>query len=129
MADVLEKKTETSNLLYQVVLELPDINRSILAFLILHLKKYIAIVTNIYCKIIIRLLFFLYSVADSPKCCMDYNSLAIVFGPTIVGLSSTCLDDLHIKSEVIFNVRKVILKIFTFKVFIKIKTRLNYKTV
>lgn len=35
---------------------------------------------------------------------MDYSNLAIVFGPTIIGLSSTCLDDLHIKSEVMFQV-------------------------
>lgn len=52
-------------------------------------------------------IFFLYSIASSPKCCMDYNSLAIVFGPTIVGLSSTSLNDLQIKSEVIFNVREI----------------------
>lgn len=50
------------------------------------------------------LLFMVFRVASSSKCNMDYNCLAIVFGPTMVGVTSTSLDDLHIKSEIIFKV-------------------------
>jgi len=35
---------------------------------------------------------------------MDYKCLAIVFGPTIVGVTSTSLDELHIESEIVFEV-------------------------
>jgi len=35
---------------------------------------------------------------------MDYKCLAIVFGPTIVGITSTSLDELHIKFEIVFEV-------------------------
>lgn len=35
---------------------------------------------------------------------MDYESLAIVFGPIIVDLSSICVDNLHIETEIIFKV-------------------------
>lgn len=47
-----------------------------------------------------------YRVGSTPKCSMDYKCLAIVFGPTIVGVSSTSLDDLQNKSEIIFKVNK-----------------------
>jgi len=40
----------------------------------------------------------------SSKCNMDYKCLAIIFGPTIIGVSSTSLDELHIKSEIVFEV-------------------------
>lgn len=50
---------------------------------------------------------------------MDFNCLAIVFAPTIVGLSSTSLNDLHIKSEVIIKVRKVTVMVFMSKLFAK----------
>lgn len=39
---------------------------------------------------------------------MNNNSLAIVFGPTL-GISSISLINLHITSEVIIEVRKVVL--------------------
>lgn len=35
---------------------------------------------------------------------MDYKCLAIVFGPTIVGVKSTSLDELYTKSEIVFEV-------------------------
>lgn len=35
---------------------------------------------------------------------MDYESLAIIFGPIIVDQSSICVDDLHIETEIIFKV-------------------------
>lgn len=40
MADALKKNEETSKSLSQIVLELPSVSRSTLAFLILHLQKY-----------------------------------------------------------------------------------------
>ncbi|XP_025413460.1 rac GTPase-activating protein 1-like isoform X2 [Sipha flava] len=83
------KANDVSDSLRQGVLELPVSNRKILAFLILHLQK----------------------VASSSKCSMDYNCLAIVFGPTIVGLSSTNLDDLQIKSEIVSEVLIELLKL------------------
>ncbi|XP_060835117.1 rac GTPase-activating protein 1-like [Rhopalosiphum padi] len=89
MTDALKNKNNVSKSLCQSVSELPHSNRNILAFLIVHLKK----------------------VASSSKCNMDYNCLAIVFGPTIVGVKSTSLDDLHIKSELIFKVIIELLKL------------------
>ncbi|KAM4609409.1 rac GTPase-activating protein 1 [Polymixia lowei] len=50
-------------IMYQAIGELPKANRDTLAFLMLHLQK----------------------VMKSPKCQMDKNNLARVFGPTIVG--------------------------------------------
>lgn len=65
-------------------------------------------------------LFYLYRVASSPKCSMDYNCLSIVFGPPIVGLSNTCLNDLKVKSTMVFKVSNVSLKILVFFMSMKI---------
>uniref|UniRef100_A0A2H8TPW1 Rac GTPase-activating protein 1 n=1 Tax=Melanaphis sacchari TaxID=742174 RepID=A0A2H8TPW1_9HEMI len=89
LTDALKNKNNVSKSLCQSVSELPQSNRNILAFLIIHLQK----------------------VASSLKCNMDYNCLAIVFGPTIVGVTTTSLDDLHIKSELIFKVVTELLKL------------------
>lgn len=40
---------------------------------------------------------------------MDYDSPAIIFGSTIHGFSSASSNDLHITSETIFKVSKVVL--------------------
>ncbi|KAL5236100.1 hypothetical protein ACI65C_003510 [Semiaphis heraclei] len=87
LTDALKNKNDVSKSLCQVVSELPHKNRNILAFLILHLQK----------------------VALSSKCNMDYKCLAIVFGPTIVGVKSTSLDELHIESEIVFEVIRELL--------------------
>ncbi|VVC32237.1 Rho GTPase-activating protein domain,Protein kinase C-like, phorbol ester/diacylglycerol-binding [Cinara cedri] len=87
LADALKKDNGS---LSEGVIELPPINRKILAFLILHLQN----------------------VINSPQCCTDYNSLAIVFGPIIVDLSSPiCINDLHIETEIIFKVLMELLKL------------------
>lgn len=87
LTDALKNKNDVSKSLCQVVSELPHTNRNILAFLILHLQK----------------------VALSSKCNMDYKCLAIVFGPTIVGVKSTSLDELYTKSEIVFEVVRELL--------------------
>ncbi|CAI6358523.1 unnamed protein product [Macrosiphum euphorbiae] len=86
-ADVLKNKNDVSKSLCQVVSELPHTNRNILSFLIIHLQK----------------------VAISSKCNMDYKCLAIVFGPTIVGVTSTSLDELHTQFEIVFEVIRELL--------------------
>ncbi|CAH1725131.1 unnamed protein product [Aphis gossypii] len=91
LTDAFKNKNNVSNSLCQTVSELPHSNRNILAFLIIHLQK----------------------VASSSKCNMDYNCLAIVFGPTIVGVTSTSLDDLHIKFELISKIVIELLKLPT----------------
>ncbi|XP_060875414.1 rac GTPase-activating protein 1-like [Metopolophium dirhodum] len=87
LTDALNNKNDVSKSLSQVVSELPHTNRNILAFLILHLQK----------------------VAMSSKCNMDYKCLAIIFGPTIIDVPSTSLDELHIKSEIVFEVVRELL--------------------
>eukprot|EP00066_Takifugu_rubripes_P026739 XP_011616005.1 PREDICTED: rac GTPase-activating protein 1-like [Takifugu rubripes] len=52
-----------TSILYQLVSALPNVNRDTLAFLLLHLHK----------------------VMKSPRCQMNQNNLACVFGPTVVG--------------------------------------------
>lgn len=69
-------------------------------------------------------LIFIFRVASSSKCNMDYNCLAIVFGPTIVGVTSTSLDDLHIKFELISKVSNQVCHYF-FKIEIIDKTETN----
>ncbi|XP_034025328.1 rac GTPase-activating protein 1-like [Thalassophryne amazonica] len=59
----MEASDNSAAVMYQVVGELPKANRTTLAFLMLHLQR----------------------VMRSPKCQMDQNNLARVFGPTIVG--------------------------------------------
>ncbi len=59
--------TDGEAALCQAVSEMPRPNRDTLAFMILHFQK----------------------VTESPACKMDSNNLAIVFGPTIVGFSSS----------------------------------------
>jgi len=54
---------------------------------------------------------------------MDYNCLAIVFGPTIVGVTSTSLDDLHIKFELISKVSNQVCHYFFLK--LKLLTKLK----
>lgn len=46
LTDALKNKNDVSKSLCQVVSELPHNNRNILAFLILHLQKYIIIINN-----------------------------------------------------------------------------------
>ncbi|GFX16736.1 rac GTPase-activating protein 1 [Trichonephila clavipes] len=53
-------------LLYDAICDLPNSNRKILAFLLLHLQK----------------------VADSTECKMPHENLAKIFGPTVVGYST-----------------------------------------
>ncbi|XP_070783274.1 rac GTPase-activating protein 1 [Enoplosus armatus] len=62
-ASELADEDNSSAVMYQAIAELPKPNRDTLAFLMLHLHK----------------------VMKSPKCQMDQNNLARVFGPTIVG--------------------------------------------
>ncbi|XP_060858295.1 rac GTPase-activating protein 1-like [Metopolophium dirhodum] len=85
--DVLKNKNDVSKSLCQVVSELPHTNRNILSFLIIHLQK----------------------VAISSKCNMDHKCLTIVFGPTIVGVTSTSLDELHTQFEIVFEVIRELL--------------------
>eukprot|EP00102_Acyrthosiphon_pisum_P024062 XP_016661272.1 PREDICTED: rac GTPase-activating protein 1-like isoform X2 [Acyrthosiphon pisum] len=85
--DAIKNKNDVSKSLRQVVSELPHTNRNILSFLIIHLQK----------------------VASSSKCNMDYKCLAIVFGPTIVGVTSTSLDELHTQFEIVFEVIRELL--------------------
>ncbi|XP_062862294.1 rac GTPase-activating protein 1 [Trichomycterus rosablanca] len=59
----LEDDDNSSAIMYQAIGELPQLNRETLAFLILHLQR----------------------VTQSPKCQMNENNLARIFGPTIVG--------------------------------------------
>lgn len=74
-----------SAVLYRAISELPKANRDTLAFLMIHLHK----------------------VMRSPKCQMDQNNLARVFGPTIVGHSmpepspTTILRDTTIQPKVV----------------------------
>jgi len=102
----IKNKNDVSKSLCQVVSELPHTNRNILAFLILHLQKYILInnykINAYFSKNYLISPFF--RVAISSKCNMDYKCLAIIFGPTIVGVPSASLDELHIKSEIVFEV-------------------------
>ncbi|XP_050527705.1 rac GTPase-activating protein 1-like isoform X2 [Daktulosphaira vitifoliae] len=75
--------------LNRIVFQLPSVNRITLAYLILHLQK----------------------VARSKSCNMDVNNLAIVFGPTIVGYSSSHLNDLYVKSKISAKVIKELIKL------------------
>lgn len=51
-----------------------------------------------------NVVYFLYRVANSSKCNMDFNDIAIVFEPIIIGLSCNSLDNLHNKSGENFKV-------------------------
>ncbi|XP_044033908.1 rac GTPase-activating protein 1 isoform X2 [Siniperca chuatsi] len=62
-ASELADEDNSTAIMYQAIAELPKANRDTLAFLMLHLQK----------------------VMKSPKCQMDQNNLARVFGPTVVG--------------------------------------------
>nr|XP_043874484.1 rac GTPase-activating protein 1 [Solea senegalensis] len=62
-ASELPDEDSSSAVVYQAIAELPKANRDTLAFLMLHLHK----------------------VMKSPRCQMDQNNLARVFGPTVVG--------------------------------------------
>ncbi|KAA8578898.1 hypothetical protein FQN60_004490, partial [Etheostoma spectabile] len=62
-ASELSDEDNSTAIMYQAIAELPKANRETLAFLMLHL----------------------YKVTASPRCQMDQNNLARVFGPTIVG--------------------------------------------
>ncbi|KAF1373454.1 hypothetical protein PFLUV_G00239020 [Perca fluviatilis] len=62
-ASELSDEDNSTAIMYQAIAELPKANRDTLAFLMLHL----------------------YKVMSSPRCQMDQNNLARVFGPTIVG--------------------------------------------
>lgn len=101
LVDVLEKNNES---LYECVMELPSINRNILAFLILHLQKYFDWYSYLIKKKKCIIFICFYSVINSPKCCMDYESLAIVFGPIFVNFSNIGIDDLHIETKRFFKV-------------------------
>ncbi|XP_038592285.1 rac GTPase-activating protein 1-like isoform X2 [Micropterus salmoides] len=61
-AELADEDNSTA-IMYRAIAELPKANRDTLAFLMLHLQK----------------------VMKSPKCQMDHNNLARVFGPTLVG--------------------------------------------
>ncbi|KAF2896541.1 hypothetical protein ILUMI_09632 [Ignelater luminosus] len=60
-------KMDVGPILYQIISELPQPNQDTLAYMIMHLKR----------------------VASSPNCKMPVENLARVFGPTIVGYSSS----------------------------------------
>uniref|UniRef100_A0A3P8USQ1 Si:ch1073-416j23.1 n=1 Tax=Cynoglossus semilaevis TaxID=244447 RepID=A0A3P8USQ1_CYNSE len=62
-ASELPDEDNSSAVMFQAIAELPKANRDTLAFLMLHLHK----------------------VIRSPRCQMDQNNLARVFGPTIIG--------------------------------------------
>lgn len=85
--------------MYQLVSELPNVNRDTLAYLLLHLHKYERADVPAG-RLDVHLLFsvsrnvafyhtveFLASfrVMKSPHCQMNQNNLARVFGPTVVG--------------------------------------------
>ncbi|XP_050431808.1 rac GTPase-activating protein 1-like isoform X2 [Adelges cooleyi] len=77
------RDSQTSNrCVKQIIFELPSVNRTTLAYLILHLQK----------------------VAASTKCNIDISSLATVFGSTIIGSSIETMDDFYIKSELSIQV-------------------------
>lgn len=68
---------DSASATYQVVSELPQANRDTLAFLMVHLQK----------------------VSHCTECKMSASNLAKVFGPTIVGNSSTNLEPMQLLQE------------------------------
>lgn len=65
-ATIKKDKQDVDAALYQAISELPQPNRDTLAFLMLHLQR----------------------VSSSPECEMPINSLAKIFGPTLIGYKS-----------------------------------------